>query len=86
MTEFPKFFDLLAGVRDELETLVRTRTDEALRRFALVRRDEFEAVQELASRAREAAEACDSRYAALAERFETLEKRLQIVETGAALD
>jgi len=53
MTDLPKFFDLLSGARDEFESMIRSHVDEILRRLALVKRDEFEAVQELASRARE---------------------------------
>ncbi len=82
MNEFPKFFDLLAGVREELETLVRTRTDEALRRLALVRREEFEAVEALASRAKAAAEAAESRVTALEARLAAVEKNLGSGETG----
>ena len=73
MTEFPKFFDLVSGVRDEIETLVRSRLDEALRRLSLVKRDEFEAVQEMASRARMGQEAAESRLAALEARMAALE-------------
>jgi len=73
MNELPKFFDLLAGVRDEIETLVRSRLDEGLRRLSLVKRDEFEAVQELATRAREAATAAESRLDALELRLAALE-------------
>ena len=76
MNEFPKFIDLLAGVRDELEALVRARTDEALRRLSLVRRDEFEVVQELAARAKAAVDASESRIAALEARCQALEKQL----------
>ncbi len=75
MTDLPKFFDLLSGVRDEMETLIRSRVDEGLRRLALVRRDEFEAVQELATRAREAATTAESRLEALEARLAALESR-----------
>ena len=73
MTELPKFFDLLSGVRDEIETIVRARLDEALRRLSLVRRDEFEAVQELATRARLAQDSLESRIVALESRLARLE-------------
>lgn len=62
MTERPKFFDDLAGVaggalsavsglRDEVTSLARARVDETIRRLDLVRREEFDAVMELVSRA-----------------------------------
>jgi BMFP domain-containing protein YqiC len=80
MSEFkpdrPKFFDDLAGVaggalsalaglREEVASLVRARVDEALRRLDLIKREEFEAMAELARRAREQAEALEVRVAAL---------------------
>jgi BMFP domain-containing protein YqiC len=73
MTEFPKFFDLLSGVRDEIETIIRARLDEALRRLSLVKRDEFEAVQEMATRARMAQDSLESRLVALELRVQALE-------------
>jgi BMFP domain-containing protein YqiC len=76
MAERPKFFDDLAGVaggamsaltglRDEMTAMVRTRVDEAVRRFDLIKREEFDAVAEVARRAREQAEALELRVAAL---------------------
>ncbi len=73
MSDFTKVFELLGGVRDELESLVRARVDEALRKLQLVRREEFEAVQEVATRAREQAGAAESRLAALELRVTALE-------------
>jgi BMFP domain-containing protein YqiC len=72
----PKFFDDLAGVaggalsavaglREEISALVRARVEEALRRLDLVRREEFDAVAELAARARAQAAALEARVAAL---------------------
>lgn len=63
MTERPRFFDDLAGVaggalsavsglRDELTALVRARVEETIRRLDLVRREEFDAAVELASKAK----------------------------------
>ncbi len=76
MTDRPKFFDDIAGVaggalsaltglKDEMAALVRARVDEAVRRLDLVKREEFEAVAELARRAREQAEALELRVLAL---------------------
>lgn len=76
MSDRPKFFDDLAGVaggalsalsglREEISSLVRARVDEAVRRLDLVKRDEFEAMAELAQRARAHAEALEARVARL---------------------
>jgi BMFP domain-containing protein YqiC len=53
------------GVRREFETLVRTQTERWLRELDLVKRDEFEAVKEMARTAREENEALKVRIAAL---------------------
>jgi len=81
MADLPKLFDLLAGVRDELESLVRAQIDEVLRRLSVVKREEFEAVQELATRAREAAAAAESRISALEARIAALETPVPRDET-----
>ncbi len=76
MTERPKFFDDLAGVaggaisalaglREELTATIRARVDETVRRLDLVKRDEFEAMAELAQRAKAQVEALEARVAAL---------------------
>jgi BMFP domain-containing protein YqiC len=76
MAERSKFFDDLAGVaggamsalaglREEVAAMVRARVDEAVRRLDLVKRDEFEAMAELARRAREQSEALEARVKAL---------------------
>ena len=75
MGDRPKFFDDLAGVaggafsalaglREEAEAMVRARIDETLRRLDLVRREELDAVQELAANARAGQEAAETRLAA----------------------
>jgi BMFP domain-containing protein YqiC len=56
----------LEGVRREIEGLVRQQVDRILSRFDLVTRDEFDAVKEMAARARAEQEE-------LAQRLETLE-------------
>jgi len=84
MRDRPKFFDDLAGVaggafsalagaRDELETLIRARLDETIRRLDLVRREELDAAMELAGNARAGQEAADARVAALEARVAALE-------------
>lgn len=56
----------LLGVRQEIEGLVRQQVERILSRFDLVTRDEFDAVKEMAARARAEQEE-------LAQRLETLE-------------
>jgi BMFP domain-containing protein YqiC len=76
MPERSKFFDDLAGVaggavsalaglREELAAMIRARVDETVRRLDLVKREDFDAIAELARRAREQAEALEARVAAL---------------------
>jgi BMFP domain-containing protein YqiC len=76
MNDRPKFFDDLAGVaggalsalaglREELSALVRARVDETVRRLDLVKREEFEAMAELARRAKAEVEALQVRVAHL---------------------
>ncbi len=84
MTDRPRFFDDLAGMaggafsavaglRDEAEALLRGRVEEVLRRLDLVRREEMEAVQDLAAAARAGQEAAETRLAALEARVAALE-------------
>lgn len=84
MAERPRFFDdltgvaggaisALSGLRDEAESLVRARVGEAIRRLDLVRREEMEAVKELAANARAGQEAAEARLAALEHRLTELE-------------
>jgi len=76
MAERPRFFDDLAGVaggamsalaglREEAESMIRARVDETIRKLDLVRREDMEAVQELAANARAGQEALEARLAAL---------------------
>jgi len=84
MAERPRFFDdlagvaggalsALAGIREEVEAMVRARLDEAIRRLELVRRDELDALTELAANARAGQEAAEARIAALEARIAALE-------------
>ncbi|MBV1834832.1 accessory factor UbiK family protein [Novacetimonas pomaceti] len=66
-------FSALSGVREEIGAMVRARVDEALANLNLVRRDEFEVVREMATRARIAQEATDRQIAALESRIADLE-------------
>ncbi|MCX5619184.1 MULTISPECIES: accessory factor UbiK family protein [Bombella] len=83
----PRFFDDIAGfagtafsaatgVREEIHTLIRSQINEILFSLHLVRRDEFEAVQEMASHARLAQEKAEHRLAALEARLDELEQSL----------
>src|SRR5262249_9046250 len=71
-----RFFDEIArlmndaagvasGVRREFETVVRNQADRMLRDLDVVKREEFEAVKEMARLAREENEALKARIAAL---------------------
>ena len=80
MTERPKFFDnlagdlagvaggamsALAGLREEAEGTLRARVEDVIRKLDLVRREDLEAVQEMAANARSAQAAMEARLAAL---------------------
>ncbi len=84
MTDRPRLFDELAGLaggafsalsgmRDEIEAVVRARVDEVVRRLDLVRREELDAIAELAANARMGQEAAEGRVAALEARVAALE-------------
>lgn len=84
MADRPRIFDDLAGMaggaisalsglREEIEAMVRARLDEAVRRMELVKKDEFEAVAEMAATARAGQEAAEARIAALEARIAALE-------------
>ena len=92
MADRPKFFDDLAGVaggaisalggiRDEFESVVRSWIDDAVRRLELVRREEMEAVQQMAAKAREEQEKAEQRLAAVFVRIADLETRVSALET-----
>ena len=84
MADRPRFFEdiagvaggalsALAGLRDETEAMIRARVDETIRRLELVRREELDAVAELAARARAGQEAAEARVAGLEARIGVLE-------------
>ncbi len=87
MSERPKFFEDLAGVaggaisalaglREETEAAIRARVDETIRHLELVRRDELEAVADLAANARAGQEAAELKLAAMETRLAALEQAL----------
>ena len=61
----------LGGVREELETRFREQVEHILARMNLVRREEFDAVQAMAAKARLAQEALEKRVAMLEARLGT---------------
>ena len=84
MADRPRFFDDLAGVaggafsalnglQQELEAIMRGRIDEAIRKLDLVRREDLEAVQEMAANARAGQEAATAELAVLTRRVAELE-------------
>ena len=86
MTVRPRIFDDLAGVaggalsalaglRQELEALVRAQVDETIRRLELVRREELDAIAEMAANARAGQEAAEVLIQALEARVLALESR-----------
>jgi hypothetical protein len=92
MSDRPRFFDDLAGVaggaisalaglREEAEAMMRARLDELIQRLDLVRREELEAVQELAANARAGQEAAEATVAALEARLAAVEVRLAALES-----
>ena len=57
------------GVRREFDTLLRTQADRVLRELDVVKREEFEAVKDMARMAREENETLKARIAALEARL-----------------
>jgi BMFP domain-containing protein YqiC len=93
MTDRPRIFDdiagvaggaisALAGLRDEAEAVLRARMDDLIQRMDLVKREEFEAVQELAANARAGQEAAQAHVTALESRLSALEARVAALEAG----
>jgi BMFP domain-containing protein YqiC len=91
MAERPRFFDDLAGVaggamsalaglREELESLARARIDEAIRRLDLVKREELDAMAELAANARAGQETAEAQLHDMTQRLAALESRVAALE------
>lgn len=81
-----RFFDEMArlmndaagvaqGVRREFDTLLRTQAERILRELDMVKREEFEAVKDMARLAREENEALKARVAALEAKTEKSRKK-----------
>ena len=84
MSDRPRFFDdiagvaggaisALAGMREEAEAMFRARVDETIRKLDLVRRDELDAIAEMAANARAGQEAAEAKLAMLEARVARLE-------------
>lgn len=58
-------FSLLSGLKAEAEALAKSRADAFAQKMELVRREEYDAVMDLARRALERVEALEARVAAL---------------------
>lgn len=91
MAERPRFFDDLAGVaggaisalaglREEVEALARARIDETIRRLDLVKREELDAMAELAANARAGQEAAEVQLHDALQRLAALEARVAALE------
>jgi len=92
MSDRPRFFDdlagmaggaisALAGLREEAEAMMRARMDDMIQRLDLVRREELEAIQELAANARAGQEAAETKAADLETRLAALEARVSVLES-----
>jgi BMFP domain-containing protein YqiC len=92
MSDRPKFFDDLAGVaggafsalvglREEAEAMARARLDEVIRKLELVRKEELDAMAEMAANARAGQEAAEATLRTLADRVAALEARVAALET-----
>lgn len=95
MSERPRFFDDLAGVaggamsalaglREEAGATMRARMDDLILRLDLVRREDLEAVKEVAANARAGQEAAEAKIAGLETRLAGLESRLAALEARVA--
>jgi BMFP domain-containing protein YqiC len=91
MSDRPRIFDDLAGVaggaisalagmREEAEAMFRARVDDTIRKLDLVRRDELDAITEMAANARAGQELAEGKLAALAERVVALEEKVAAME------
>lgn len=93
MAERPKFFDdiaglaggaisALAGAREEIEAMIRARIDDAIRRLDLVRREDIDAMTEMAGNARTGQEQAETKLAEALVRIAGLESRVAALEAA----
>jgi hypothetical protein len=93
MSDRPRFFDDLAGVaggaisalaglREEAEAVIRARIDDTIRRLDLVRREELDAISEIAANARAGQETAEAKLATIEGRLAVLEARVSALETA----
>jgi BMFP domain-containing protein YqiC len=73
-----------SGVRREFDTMLRHQAERILGDLDVVRRDEFEAVKEMARLAREENDALKARIAALEARLEPKPSETMVADTGSA--
>ena len=94
MSDRPRFFNdlaggaggaisALAGLREEAEAVAKARVDDMILRLELVRREEIEAVKELAANARAGQEAAEATVATLTARLAALESRVAALEAAS---
>jgi BMFP domain-containing protein YqiC len=94
-TNSARFFDELArvmtsaagaaqGVRNEVDTLFRTQAERILNDLDVVQRDEFDAVREMAAKAREENEALKNQIAELRTEFSALSPKKPVRAKSAA--
>ncbi|MBL6454024.1 accessory factor UbiK family protein [Belnapia sp. T6] len=76
-------FSALAGVRTEMEAVVRSQIDQMVQRLELVKREELDAAMELARRAREAQESLEARVAMLEAKLGTGTPELPVADPPA---
>ena len=74
----------VTGMRGEVETRLKEQFERILGRMNLVRREEFDAVQAMAAKARSAQEALEKRVAALEARLGTTAPRKRAAASGRA--
>jgi len=74
------------GVRREFDTMLRNQAERVLGDLDVVRREEFEAVKEMARLAREESEALKARIAALEARLAARPAETSVFGTGGAPD
>ena len=71
-----------SGVRREFDTVVRNQADRILRDLDVVKREEFEAVKEMARLAREENEALKARIAALEAKMQSRPAETAVAAAG----